>query len=76
LFLLRGDRLLRADLGGSGFSAPRAVATIPGIRDYDTAHRSGRLLVLRSANGPPPAATVVVHWRTPLAAAQAPPPRR
>jgi hypothetical protein len=76
LFLVRGDQILRAGLVGRRFTPPQPVATIAGLHDLDTAHRSRRLLVLRATDGPPVRATAVIDWQTPLAAAQAPPPRR
>lgn len=76
LYFLRGEQLLRADLSGDGFSAPRLVATVPGVRDIDAAHRSDRLLAVLALPGAPVTATVTVHWKTPLATAQAEPRRR
>lgn len=76
LFLTRGDEILRADLVGGRFTAPVPVVTVPGLRDVDAAHRSRRLLILRSTGGVPVRATAIVQWATPLATAQAPPARR
>lgn len=76
LYFLRGNEILRADLSGERFTPPRTVTTIQRVRDFDTARRSRRLLVLLSGIVPSPPATVVVNWRSPLPAAQEQPDRR
>jgi Tol biopolymer transport system component len=62
LFFLRGAQVLRADLQGARFTSPRAIAEIPGVRDFDAAHRSGRLLVLLSTTPAPAMPAAIVDW--------------
>jgi len=48
VLFLRGATIMRADLDASGtrFESPRPLFDAPGIRDFDVAHRSDRLLAL------------------------------
>jgi eukaryotic-like serine/threonine-protein kinase len=65
LFFLRGSEIMRADLSASGFTTPRPVLSVPGIRDYDVAHRSDRVLALIPGPGTTPGAgAVVVDWQS------------
>jgi eukaryotic-like serine/threonine-protein kinase len=62
LYFLRGTEILRADLEGTRFATPQSIVEIPGIRDFDVAHTSRRLLVLHSAAAAAPAVSVIVDW--------------
>jgi len=65
LFFLRGIQVMRADLSASGFTTPRAVLEIGGIRDFDVAHRRDAILALVPAPvSTVAAATVIVDWRS------------
>ena len=74
LFFLRDGALMRAELverdAEVGFGAPVRVANLPGVRDYDLAHLSDRLLaVIPVARAESPRARVIVDWMS-----QVPPP--
>jgi eukaryotic-like serine/threonine-protein kinase len=77
LFFLRGSQILRADVvagsDGSGrspqpdlsprFSTPRPVIDVPGIRDFDVAHRRDALVALVPAQAASPTpVTALVDW--------------
>jgi Tol biopolymer transport system component len=77
LFFLRGSQILRADVvggsHGSGrspqpdasprFSTPRPVIDVPGIRDFDVAHRRDALVALVPAQAASPTpVTALVDW--------------
>jgi eukaryotic-like serine/threonine-protein kinase len=65
VFFLRGSQLLRADLSGSAFTTPRQVLDVPGIRDFDVAHRRDAVLaVIPSASSASANASIVVDWRS------------
>ena len=65
LFFVRGAQIMRAELTGSAFTTARAVLDVPGVRDFDVAHRRDALLALIPAPGSTaPAASVVVNWRS------------
>jgi hypothetical protein len=71
LFFLRGAQIMRADLSGSStFATARPVSDVPGIRDFDVAHRRDALIALLPA---PAASTatpsVILDWMpaTPIA---------
>jgi Tol biopolymer transport system component len=65
LFFLRGQEIMRAEVSSSSFMTPRAVLDLPGIRDYDIAHRSERVLTLIPGPGTTTAAgAVVVDWQS------------
>ena len=54
LFFVRNDQLMRADVQDSDempFATPVALFPIPGVRDFDVAHRSNRFLALRPVEG-------------------------
>ena len=70
LLFLRGSTIMRADLNaaGSGFESPRRLFEVPGIRDFDVAHRSDRILALvplqvEAVSSVP----VLLNWRSLLA---------
>jgi eukaryotic-like serine/threonine-protein kinase len=62
LYFLRGTQIMRSRMEGTRLGTPSAVADVPGIADFDTAHRSSRLLVLRSTRPPTVAPSAVVNW--------------
>jgi Tol biopolymer transport system component len=68
LFFLRGSRIMRADieLGASAlrFATPQPVVDVPGVRDFDVAHRRDALVALMPTMGPTsPAVSAIVDWR-------------
>jgi hypothetical protein len=57
--------VLRSDLAGGAFTAARPVIEAMGIRDFDVAHRSRRLLlVVATATSTRAAARALVDWRS------------
>ena len=65
VLFLRGSQLLRADLVGSAFTTPRQLLDVPGIRDFDAAHRRDAVLALIPAASSASASTsLVVDWRS------------
>jgi hypothetical protein len=65
VFFLRGSQIMRADVSSSGFTTPRAVFDVGGIRDFDVAHTRDAVLALV----PDPfftaaASSVIVDWRS------------
>jgi dipeptidyl aminopeptidase/acylaminoacyl peptidase len=63
LFFLRGARIMQADVAAGGFAAARAVLSLPGVRDFDVAHRQDAVLALMPAEGSTGGtASVVVDW--------------
>ena len=64
LFFLRGARIMRVDLSGSStFTTARAVLDVPGVRDFDVAHRQDALIVLVPAPASfTPVPAVIVDW--------------
>jgi Tol biopolymer transport system component len=65
IFFVRGSQMMRADLAGDRFSAPRALFDVPGIVDFDVAHRSDRfLVVLPVAGSVRPTVSSIVDWRS------------
>ena len=68
LFFLRGSQIMRADVIATAplqFQTPRPVIDVPGIRDYDVAHRRDAIVALvpsRPAPSAPPAA--LLDWRS------------
>ena len=65
LLFMRRTQIMRADMSGAGFATPRQVLDIPGIRDFDVAHRRDALIALVPAPKST-AATVsaIVDWST------------
>jgi len=45
-------------------SAPAAVASAPGIRDFDAAHRGDRLLAILPAQAATPDIRALVDWQS------------
>jgi dipeptidyl aminopeptidase/acylaminoacyl peptidase len=78
LLFLRGSTIMRAALDASGtrFESPRPLFEAAGIRDFDVAHRSDRLLALlpvqieRVSSVP-----VILNWRSLLGSGQSERPR-
>jgi len=78
VLFLRGSTVMRADLDASGtrFESPRPLFEAPGIRDFDIAHKSDRLLALlpvqiESVSSVP----VILNWRSLLQSGQSERPR-
>ena len=65
VLFLRGSQLLRADLSGSAFMTPRHVLDVPGIRDFDVAHRRDAVLALiPAASSASLSTSLIVDWRS------------
>lgn len=65
IFFLRGAQIMRASLTDDGrrFSAAQPVVDVPGLRDFDTAHLTERLLLLAAtASTRAPVVSAVVDW--------------
>jgi dipeptidyl aminopeptidase/acylaminoacyl peptidase len=78
VLFLRGSAVMRADLDASGarFQSPRPLFEAPGIRDFDVAHRSDRLLALLPVKVEPVnSVPVILNWRSLLPAGQSERPR-
>ena len=69
LFFLRGTRIMRVDRDPAStaalrFTTPRSIVDVPGVRDYDVAHRRDALVALMPTMGPAsPAVSAIVDWR-------------
>ena len=67
LFFLRGPQIVRValTLDPLSVSAPATLATVPGLRDFDAAHRGDRLLAILPAQAAPAAEIhALVDWQT------------
>lgn len=67
LLFLRGSTVMRADLNpaGSRFESPRQLFDAPGIRDFDTAHLTDRILGLLPVQIEPVSSVpVILNWRS------------
>ena len=67
LLFLRGSTLMRAELspGGSRFGPPRRVADLPGVRDFDVARRTDRIVALVPVRSDRrEVASVILNWRS------------
>jgi len=67
LLFLRGTTLMRADLNAAAgrFEAPHPLFDAPGIRDFDVAHRSDRIVALLPVRADPvEQVSVVLNWRS------------
>jgi eukaryotic-like serine/threonine-protein kinase len=68
LLFLRGTEVMRADLTGGTppgtlFSTAQPLFDAPGIRDFDVAHRSDRILALLPVTAAPrPQLSAVLNW--------------
>ena len=69
LLFLRGSTVMRAARTGSTFEPPQPLFDIPGVRDFDTAHRSDRIIALLPAQSEPvDNVSVLLNWRSLLPA--------
>lgn len=67
LFFLRGSQLLGSTLDGSRFTNAQPLFEVPGIQDFDVAHRSDRFAVVRNtAAHPQSAVAAVLNWSSVL----------
>jgi len=65
LFFLRGSQIMRTELSSSGFTTPRSVLELRGIRDFDVSRRRNVVLaVVPAAVSTPAAPSVIVDWRS------------
>jgi dipeptidyl aminopeptidase/acylaminoacyl peptidase len=67
LLFLRGTRIVRAEFArpAGRFLPARAILEVPGVRDFDAAHRSDRLVALVPTAGSTPAVVSgIVEWRS------------
>jgi hypothetical protein len=64
LFFQRGEQIMRVARNADGrFASAVPIARMPGLRDFDTAHGSPRLVVLAAATGvPSPTMQVFADW--------------
>jgi Tol biopolymer transport system component len=71
VFFLRGSQIMRADMSGTGFTTPRAVVEVPGVRDFDIAHRRDALIALVPASNPTTASvSAIIDWQMLIPAVQ------
>lgn len=65
LIFMRRTQIMRADMSSGGFATPRQVLDVPGVLDFDVAHRRDALIALVPAPKST-AATVsaIVDWQT------------
>ena len=69
LFFLRGTRIMRAAIDGGAsplrFATPQSTVDVPGVRDFDVAHRRDALVALMPTMGPAsPSVSALVDWRS------------
>ncbi len=79
LYFVRGTQVMRSTRldGDVPFATPLPVFDAPGLVDFDTAHRSDRLLVvLPVAGAARPEVRAIRDWQTAARAATEPAPRR
>jgi len=75
LFFLRGSEIMRADSSPSApvaqpFSTPRPVLDVPGIRDFDVAHRRDAIVALLPSKPTATApVTALVDWQSAISVA-------
>jgi Tol biopolymer transport system component len=75
LLFLRGSTLMRVARATSGdrFESPQPLFDLPGVRDFDIAHRSDRLLALLPVQADPvDEVSVVLNWRSLLGGQERP----
>jgi Tol biopolymer transport system component len=68
IFFTRGDRIMRSDLAGDDanpFAPATPIMDIPGLRDFDVAHRSNRLLMLLPVDAHvEPTVSAILDWKS------------
>jgi dipeptidyl aminopeptidase/acylaminoacyl peptidase len=65
LLFLRGSIVMRVARSGGRFEAPQPLFELPGVRDFDTAHRSDRIIALLPAQSEPvESVSVVLNWQS------------
>ena len=65
LLFLRGSTVMRSARTGSTFEPPEPLFDVPGIRDFDTAHRSDRIIALLPAQSERvDNVSVLLNWRS------------
>jgi eukaryotic-like serine/threonine-protein kinase len=73
LFFLRGSQIMRADIDDGKpprFGTPRPVLDVPGIRDFDVAHRRDAIVALLPSKPTSTApVTALVDWQSAVSAA-------
>jgi hypothetical protein len=65
ILFLRGSQIMRADLtaDGAAFTPAHVLFPVPGIRDFDVAHRSDRLIALLPVEADVrPGISAVLNW--------------
>ena len=64
LLFLRGSTIMRVDFAAAtAFAAPQPLFEVPGVRDFDVAHRSDRIVAsIPVRTDPVDAASVIVNW--------------
>jgi len=70
LLFLRGSTIMRADINATRtrFESPRPLFEVPGIRDFDVAHQSDRILALVPVQSEAVSSVpVLLNWRSLLA---------
>ena len=68
LLFLRGSMLMRVARAGGRFGAPEPLFELPGVRDFDAAHQSNRIVALLPTQSEPvESISVVLNWRSALA---------
>jgi Tol biopolymer transport system component len=73
LYFQRGPDIVRVTVVSGATPAPSApvpVATVPGLRDFDAAHRTDRLLAIVPAAGAAPEIRALADWQPTIPAAQ------
>jgi serine/threonine-protein kinase len=65
LLFLRGSMLMRMTRSGERFESPQPLVEVPGVRDFDVAHRSDRILALLPVRTDPvDTVSVILNWRS------------
>ena len=78
VLFLRGSIVMRASLDAAGtrFESPRPLFEVPGIRDFDVAHKSDRLMALLPVQIEPVSSVpVILNWRSLLGSGKSERPR-
>jgi dipeptidyl aminopeptidase/acylaminoacyl peptidase len=65
LLFLRGSTVMRVVRSAGRFGAPEPLFELPGVRDFDTAHRSNRIVALLPAQSESvDSVSVVLNWQS------------